>query len=255
MLFPSTRIAAEARDFLASQDPPRASRIVEFVICPSVSSLPTSPIAASASNGAGIDIVEVQILLFAKDFWPIAKAFWQHTGDGICSRMADRALAFLGETPAGTELAQTLTVPERRPSKALPSTKNRHYSRHPSIPTPTSPPIAQTTPSDHVAEENLTADLTTYLEERYGRNLPLFNAPLAKQALKRRIAGGLLPSDADFGRVEDMARGAGEGRRAVVPEDVYLYPGGMSAIWHAHNICRKARRASGQLDGKSICYG
>ena len=41
----------------------------------------------------------------------------------------------------------------------------------------------------------------------------------------------------------------------VTEDDVYLYPGGMSAIWHAHNLCRLARRAKGEAEGKSICYG
>ena len=106
-----------------------------------------------------------------------------------------------------------------------------------------------------MSDENLTSELATYLEERYGRNLPLFNAPLAKQALKRRIAGGLLPSDEEYGQVADMARGGGLGKKPVSEEDVYLYPGGMSAIWHAFDTCRIARRKTGKPEGKSICYG
>lgn len=146
------------------------------------------------------------------------------------------------------------------------SSRNRHYARKTPLATPTTPatPVVPSAPKtvipenkdETVVEENLTSDLTTYLEERYGRNLPLFNAGLAKQALKRRIAGGLLPSDEDYGKVQDVARGAGtDGKRAVTEEDVYLYPGGMSAIWHAHDTCRKNRRAKGEKEGKSICYG
>ena len=259
-----------ARDFLASQATPLASRIVEFVICPSASSLPDTPATpdtpTASSSKVVIDCIELQILLFDKAHWSIAKAFWQHTGDGICSRMADRALAFLGETPAG---ARSPTPPTDRPVfKHVQSSRNRHYARATPI-TPTTPSSSSTptipsapktvlpeTSGAPVAEENLTADLSTYLEERYGRNLPLFNANLAKQALKRRIAGGLLPSDEDYGKVQDMARGSSDaGKNPVREEDVYLYPGGMSAIWHAHDICRKARRAKGEKEGKSVCYG
>jgi cystathionine gamma-synthase len=44
-------------------------------------------------------------------------------------------------------------------------------------------------------------------------------------------------------RIQDVARGASNanGKKAVTEDDVYLYPCGMSAIWHAHDICRKAR--------------
>ncbi|KAL7419765.1 Cystathionine gamma-synthase [Cryptotrichosporon argae] len=256
MLFPSPRVAAEARDFLAAQTPSEPSRIVEFVICPSISSLPAS---SEAIVGA-VDVVELQILLFPAASWKTAKAFWQHTGDGISSRRAERALAFLGETPAGVE-------PCGRPQAAVKSlsSRNRHYARRApasSSPAPASPivPETPTTPatpgpdSKLDAEDNLTPDLTTYLEERYGRNLPLFNAPLAKQAVRRRIAGGLLPSDADFGK-RDIERAAGPGRKAVTEEDVWLYPTGMSAIWHAHHLARITRLAKGDKEGLSVCFG
>jgi cystathionine gamma-synthase len=271
-------VATEARDFLANQSPPLPSRIVEFVICPSIS-LPSTPAPEVASSSqstttaaAGIDCIELQILLFDKAHWATAKSFWQHTGDGISSRVAERALAFMGETPAGSTLPPVPTVQERQAKNVQYYSKNRHYARKASAPapvsastpSPTTPSLSPATPNAHahaqhgdetVADELLTSDLATYLEERYGRNLPLFNAPLAKQALKRRIAGGLLPSDEDYGKIDDVARAGGGGKKAVRAEDVYLYPTGMSAIWHAHDICRRARRKSGEPEGKSICYG
>ncbi|WRT65630.1 uncharacterized protein IL334_002575 [Kwoniella shivajii] len=278
ILLPSPKVAIAGRDFLASQHPCIQSRIVEFVICPSTISI----IDTSSSGKAlgGVDCIELQILLFDKVNWSFGKAFWQHSGDGICSRLAERALAFLGESPAGSSIRSTsppLVMMERPPSKA-PSTRNRHYSKRtnsysvPSTPitanTPNTPSIPNTptlgsaeddAPVEPVKEEALTSDLTTYLEERYGRNLPLFNAPLAKQALKRRIAGGLLPSDEGYGTVTDVARGAGSGsgsgKKSVKEDDVYLHPCGMSAIWHAFDIARVARRRKGEKEGKSVCYG
>ncbi|ODN97438.1 cystathionine gamma-synthase [Cryptococcus wingfieldii CBS 7118] len=266
ILLPTPKVAGEGRDFLAKRTPSVQSRAVEFVICPSANSL----IDPSAAKSLGVDCIELQILLFSKEHWPFAKAFWQHTGDGITSRCAEKALAFLGETPAGVEPRTASPPALERPASKAPSTRNRHYSRRTTSvpPTPTTPnDSANNTPSSSiildkpsanpvpVSEENLTPDLTTYLEERYGRNLPLFNAPLAKQALKRRIAGGLLPSDEGYGEIDDVARGAGSGERGVTEEDVYLYPCGMSAIWHAHDISRVARRARGEVEGKSVCYG
>lgn len=265
MLFPSPRVAAEARDFLASQTPSISSRTVEFVICPSITNLqtPCEPTSSKTSfSSASVEVIELQILLFPKEQWGFAKSFWQHTGDGVSSRLAERALNFLGELPSGAQASAPPTPLEAAPTKNSHYSKNRHYAkRQASVPSTPSVPVTPAQPTQNPLEqvdgENLSTDLTTYLEERYGRNLPLFNAPLAKQALKRRIAGGLLPSDEDFGKVEDVARGAaeGSGKKPVTPDDIYLYPGGMSAIWHAHNISRKVRRGTGEAEGKSISYG
>jgi cystathionine gamma-synthase len=248
ILLPSPRVANQARDFLARQG--ASSRIVEFVVCPST----TLPASAPASHAQTVQVIELQILLFGKDNWKHGKAFWQHTGDYISSRCADRALAFLGGGDAASgstpgTLSATPTTGKNMYSK------NRHYARMTSsqpptptfLPTPSNPNPPTTT--ETITDDLLTSDLTTYLEERYGRNLPLFNAPLAKQALRRRIAGGLLPSDEDFGKVADVTRGGG-----VTEDDVYLFPCGMSAIWHAHDIVRIARRRAGP-EGKSVCYG
>lgn len=270
MLFPSPRVAAEARDFLANQKPSIASRIVEFVICPSISNLqsPCEPTSSKTSfSNASVEVIELQILLFPKEQWSFAKSFWQHTGDGVSSRLAERALNFMGELPPGAQAATASTPLEAAPQKNTHYSRNRHYAKRqasvPSIPStpslsvPPTPAHQTSDPMTQIDGDDLSTDLTTYLEERYGRNLPLFNAPLAKQALKRRIAGGLLPSDEDFGKVDDVARGVaeGSGKKAVTPDDVYLYPGGMSAIWHAHNIARKIRRNAGEKEGKSISYG
>lgn len=268
MLFPSPRVAAAARDFLANQTPSIPSRIVEFVICPSISNLqsPCEPTSSKTSfSNASVEVIELQILLFPKEQWSFAKSFWQHTGDGVSSRLAERALNFMGELPPGAQHSAPTTPLEAPPQKNSHYSRNRHYAkRQGSIPSTPSVPLTPATPSlptpDPLAQidvDDSSVDLSTYLEERYGRNLPMFNAPLAKQALKRRIAGGLLPSDEDFGKVEDVERGvaSGSGKKAVTPDDVYLYPGGMSAIWHSHDICRKIRRSTGEPEGKSISYG
>lgn len=256
MLFPSSRIAAEARDFLAARPTPVASRIVEFVVCPGPFSLPTPPAFASSSTssaGSSGDSIELQILFFDQDHFSDAKQFWQHTGDGISSRLAERVLAYLGEQPAGVD--QAGPAPERRASKVQSYTRNKHYSRQQTAPRSVSPTnVTHELPAQVVPDEVVSADLSTFLEERYGRNLPLAKASVAKQAMKRRIAGGLAPSDQGFGQEEDVARGAAGGS-AVTEDDVYLYPCGMSAIWHAFDISRRARRARGEKEGISYCYG
>ncbi len=325
--------------------PAPACRIVEFVICPSVSSLVTpipssaamssspdasSPSASAApSNIAGLDVIELQIVLFPRGLFPLAKQFWQHTGDGISSRLAERALAFMGEGPAAPLIAEANADADNKVAPAHGRTpaeqeqagfnaggmtakskmmysRNRHYSRKavPSIAslagvgqagaaagstgsTPTSAasgsgagagsdtasttaarPIPQSSAAAAATEdepEALSIDHATYLEERYGRNLPLTSATLAKSALRRRIAGELLPHELAEGLAPGNGASAppGELRRGVAKDaakrvtesDVYLYPTGMSAIWHAHDLVRNLRRKRGEEEGKSVCFG
>lgn len=86
-----------------------------------------------------------------------------------------------------------------------------------------------------------------YLEQRYGRNLDVAAAELAKGALRRRIAGVLVRDDGCAGEVEvaQSVRGA-----AVTEHDVFLFPTGMSAIWSAHQLALDVRGAK-----KSVCFG
>ena len=104
------------------------------------------------------------------------------------------------------------------------------------------------TPDDALGD-----DQTTYLEERYGRNLSQDAATFAKRALRRRIAGVLLRDEpADWNAVgsanselRPSTRGPG-----VTEDDVYLYPTGMAAIWNAHQAISGVRSAA-----KSVAFG
>jgi cystathionine gamma-synthase len=100
-----------------------------------------------------------------------------------------------------------------------------------------------------------------YLEERYGRNLPVKFSNSAKIALRRRIAGVLTShndkveasdektSSADLEQQRQMT---GERNiKGLSEEDVYLYPCGMSAIFHAHQVSMIA----GDDSIKSVCFG
>jgi len=103
----------------------------------------------------------------------------------------------------------------------------------------------------------LNPDQYIYLEERYGRNLPLTAAAFAKQILRLRVAGVLLGKNAndldgqpsvvqEDGLVGTSARRIPE----ASADDVYLYPSGMAAIWNAHNILLSVRPQA-----KSVCFG
>ncbi|KAJ9128226.1 hypothetical protein QFC24_000518 [Naganishia onofrii] len=313
-LFPSPKVAQEARKFLQNRLEPVASRIVEFVICPSSSSLITpatehivgSPgdTAAQAPAKGEVDVIELQILLYNKQAAPLAKQFWQHTGDGVSSRLAERALAFLGEGPASpadetgdqpvtnftngvqTENEDASPATDKQPLK-LSYSRNRHYGGRGKVASLTTPVVSRTpslagnirTSLDHktpsptssalpisaLPEDEIEIDHSTFLEERYGRNLPLSSSKLAKTALRRRIAGVLLPEEkaasSGAGAEDQVPRGIGgglQGGKHVKPlteDEVYLYPTGMSAIWHSHQLAMYWKTKKQVPVGKSICFG
>src|SRR4051812_34395701 len=95
LLFPSRKAAKRCRDYLRRYYRPNnassplfsdsvsagtnVTRLVEITILS-----PTAKEAESMSLGA----VTLFIAMFPKDAVPIAKKYWQHTGDGISSRLA-----------------------------------------------------------------------------------------------------------------------------------------------------------------------
>ena len=92
-MVPSRRIAEYCRSFLIAQSPDGSSlpvRLIQFVICPE-DKLPSSPRPEGVSTGP-VECVELHIVLFPSDAFPLASKFWQHTGLGISSRLAERCL-------------------------------------------------------------------------------------------------------------------------------------------------------------------
>lgn len=183
--------------------------------------------AASSKSGP-----ELHIVLFPADKFQYARPFWQHTGLGISSRYAEHCLSLLpGET-----------VPASPTIYTKPRSAHRYYSvREKRQSQPTSP------------KDALGDDYSTYLEERYGRNLSQDAASFAKRALRRRIAGVLLrdePADWDtVGSVTSKLQPSTRGLD-VTEDDVYLYPTGMAAIWNAHQMVSAVRPIT-----KSVAFG
>lgn len=164
----------------------------------------------------------LHIVVVPAELFKLAKQFWQHTGLGISSRQAEKCLALLPDdwsTPRPTAQSH-----------------NKHYA------------VKSVTPS---SPDLISSDHTTYLEERYGRNLPLSAASSAKRALRRRIARTLLHDD---GQADVDGPGltgpSSRGVKSVTEDDVYLYPCGMAAIWSAHKLLRDTRP-----EAKSVCFG
>lgn len=224
MLFPTKRIAEQCREFIrirsAALGKPVTARIVDLLVCPDGEADKTS-IAGSCAD--------LHIVMFPGDSWSVAKEFWQHTGLGISSRLADKCLMSL----------QKETAPP----------KNARYSKGGFTKHYSSANAKASKPED--VDENT----STYLEERYGRNLPLSAATFAKHALRRRLAGVLLcdsvPECRETAGTEDLIVGPStRGVQEVKESDVYLYPSGMSAIWSAHQLALNTLTPA-----KSVCFG
>ena len=226
MLFPTRNTAEGCRSYILERSTldglPINARLIQFLITPE-DNAPAELEGASA---------ELHIVLYQPSASHLAKQYWQHTGLGVSSRFAEYCLSMLHNPQ------------ERVPSPPLRKPLNKHYA-------------TKGFSKGKQAENESLND--TYLEERYGRNLPLAHAESAKRALRRRIAGVLVrdaPVHANNG--DEPTAGAenlvlGPSARGV-PEasetDVFLYPTGMSAIYAAHMLASAVRPAA-----KSICFG
>lgn len=291
---------------------PLPVRVVQFsLVSPSADAADSNEPSLSAAP------VQLYIVLFPASAFPLAKSYWQHTGDGISSRLAEHCLSILEEmgrlgesTPPGSGARTPRSNSQARAGEAQddssavatpPATpggttgasaepvhrrysKNRHYSRAgsgSSLATSATPPTNNASaptplasiPALRAVQDTADPDvelvnaneMSTYVEERYGRNLPASSAHLAKRALKRRIAGTLLadrkppPNPTPQGQqspeyeVGDSAR---EGT-SLNEDYVYLFPTGMSSIFHAHQTALRWRRgiAGEGSVGKSVCFG
>ena len=246
MLFPSRKIAEHARQFILRNAPSKTPQ-------PHIVQLSFPPMT-STNNGISTpsQAINLFVLLYSLASKEFAKAFWQHTGFGISSRMAEyctlqlEGVSRLDDLSAATMENATASNGWNKPLKRSPY-KNRHYAKDIHFGKLTPP----TTPTrDSFESDELTQDQLLYLEERYGRNLDISFAGRAKIALRRRIAG-TLRENVDLN--EALVKETGETGRSsggLDDSDVYLYPAGMSAIWTAHQLLLNALPPK-----KTVCFG
>lgn len=271
MLFPSATAASQCRDFICAKhaEAHRAQgarvaepvvRIVRFGVlaheAPEGGAVPT--LQGDAANATAP--IMLHVVLFPPDLFPLAKNFWQHTGMGISSRLAEESLRVLAHNRS--------LLPEASREIPMPGSSTRggsagrggggfgrsRYQR--AVPGRDSPTTASPAPADSAApavlaerakkvqegkEDELTLEHAMYVEERFGRNLPFGMASRAKLALRRRIAGTLLSDhkmDDQIDRMTGDETVAPNESVRQVPEvsenDVYLYPCGMASIFDAH---------------------
>ncbi|KAI9197400.1 pyridoxal phosphate-dependent transferase [Polychytrium aggregatum] len=248
LVFRSRRIAQECRDFICIQvarlaPPPSGTepqpktptkppaRIAEYTLSSSLQSFSaldaSKPAPAAAPAPAPIYL---HVVLFAKSWAPVAKQFWQHSGEGISSRFAEHALRIIESNE------RALSLEAGRSNGRAP--QNPYYK------------ASQFKNSSAVALQQLQSsidrDQELFLDERFGRNLNLaFGAP-AKAVLRKRIAGILGDSmDGSDELLEQLsqpaepetAAGAAASRSSRLPEsNVFLFSTGMSAIYNSHRL-------------------
>ncbi|PRT54599.1 putative cystathionine gamma-synthase [Wickerhamiella sorbophila] len=171
MVFPSNGAAQRCREFIKRRQDTMAHPQIRVL------QLATPK---SAENGSAQ--AHVAVVFFPKELFPVAKQYWQHTGEGVSSRLAEYFL-------------------------------------------------------EQYTTANDAKDQSTYVEERFGRNLDVSRTEEAKGALRSRIAGHLCQ------HVDN-----------VCADQIYLYPTGMTAINSAHRLSM-AFNESDKNGLRSVCFG
>lgn len=245
IVLPSSAVAARCARFLIRQVPilviGRDVRIVD--LCPIMSSL-GGEVADSVTRLRAV----ASAVIFPQNHRTVAKAFWQHTGEGISSRRAEFCHKVFDEGLLSAVVYEGLEAPALSPQVLCKGP--RRYQKSRSFNTRL---VAQvndhSTPSGTASAEG--KEYVQFVEERFGRNLDLSLAANAKLAVRRRIAGALT-ADVDLHQALEILEAPAPIRRVqgFSVDDVYLYPTGMSAIFNTHRSMMATR---GEL--KSVCFG
>lgn len=216
ILFPSHKSALHASDYFARQStsPHHQTRILQFIADPA------HPLYTSLRV-----MPRISAVLYPKDMARTAKEIWQHTGLGVSSRRSEYCETCIQEGV----LVEKSSLSDLSRAKKGP----RRYQKN--LSTPTSPRVSEFQDADQTASSG-------FVEERYGRNLDVAVAQQAKTAVRQRLAG-LLPlqkgADVANGYNLIVENGRDEDNRppnTLPAEDVYLFSGGMAAIYTAHHV-------------------
>ncbi|TQN65577.1 Cystathionine gamma-synthase [Colletotrichum shisoi] len=184
----------------------------------------------------------VSAIVYAPEVFPVAKQYWQHTGDGVSSRRAEFCHGLLKEG---------LLVPAEPPQfpagKACRGPKRYHRPSSIDDTKAASHHLATKATSQSASE---TQESLRFLEERFGRNLDLSLVERARSAIKRRIAGAMaVDMESSISSLPPMGDNS-RNQKDLQENDVYLFPCGMNAIYNAHRAMLRARG-----DMKSVSFG
>lgn len=244
MLFPSNKTARRCLNFMKSRASSIAVDKIMVVDLVLDRSQTNSEILTKLSPS-------ISAVLFQTDLFPIAKQYWQHSGDGVSSRRAEFCHTLLLD---GILVDQTSLLPPtngfekhcKGPKRYQKGSIDKTLSKS-SNPTREGVESASPPSVNGIAENR---ESTQFLEERFGRNLDVSFVDNAKSAIRRRITGSLTGEvDLAAEPSPDMASNM-RGVAGLSEDDVYLYPCGMNSIFNSHQMMLEAR---GPL--KSISFG
>lgn len=220
MIFPSYKVAKRCREFIKTYSQEQVPvRVLQ---------LSTSPPSTEDEKSSIIEST-IGVVFFPVNHFAIAKSYWQHSGEGISSRMAEYVLAELFHKDSASSL------PRLSRSSFLKQELQARQILH------KSPSIRASSLHEESDKEQ-----DTYIEQKYGRVLDLKFEKQARSALRRRICGKVDKSHSQEEEMERSHRG-----KNLSETDVYLYPTGMAAIFNAH------RALLGVVDEPkiSVCFG
>ncbi|KAL9057854.1 MAG: hypothetical protein Q9162_002084 [Coniocarpon cinnabarinum] len=242
ILFPCPGAAARFCAFVKKHGAPddaAAIRTLNFAPVPGV------------ADDAATKVLQLSAALYPNQCAKLAKIFWQHTGEGISSRRAEYCRKMLEDG------ALTPKIPSKDTARDCKGP--RRYRRQVSSEINGVQDVAlQETDGNAVNGGTYHGEQVRFVEERYGRNLNLEMTGQAKLALRRRIAGSLtstvdLPKSLE--EPVNLEQQPTRSDEALSPFDIFLYPGGMNAIYHTHQTILTMSNVLGTSNRKAICFG
>lgn len=220
-IFPTYNIAKRCRNFLKEKaltlSPPVKANI-------RILQLSTPPPASVDEESTKIE-ANIAIVFFPSNLYSLTKQYWQHTGEGISSRLAEYFLS---------EMKDKLTAEIKSKRSSEVSNGSSNHSQSPRA----SRSSRSSRSSVSIRNNNLNnkTESATFIEERFGRNLDLRFAKEAKKILLERLS-----SDFDNDYCDS--------------QNTYLYPSGMAAIFNAHRIVLNISEPNDANKLKSVCFG
>ncbi|KAA8566321.1 hypothetical protein EYC84_008909 [Monilinia fructicola] len=241
MLFPSAKTARNCVAFMLSREKsisPGSLNVVDLVLDRNRAS---SEVLTKISPS-------ISAVLFPKELFPVAKQYWQHSGDGVSSRRAEFCHTLFQEgllvkktSPPSSQNGDKPCKGPKRYQKGSVDKSSRGHNGSGSGDGHQSSIM----PINSEARES-----SQFLEERFGRNLDVSFVDNARSAIRRRITGSLV-GEVDLAETPNTDTTSNmRGVPELSEEDVYLYPCGMNSIFNAHQMLLKTR---GSL--KSISFG
>jgi cystathionine gamma-synthase len=233
MLFPIRAAAQRCIDFVTHAQPDYVGKLDIVELTLDTSKTLTHLLKMLAPS--------ISAVLLPEEAFPLAKQYWQHTGDGVSSRRAEFCHSLLRD--GLLTAAPAADIPSEISSRAIRGPKR--YQRAGNNNSGLKEKGGRELPKSEESQESL-----RFLEERFGRNLDLAFVERAKSAIRRRIAGCLVQ---DLDMVEDSPPSMtpnSRGLQGLHEDDVYLFPAGMNAIYNAHRALLSAR---GEM--KSVEFG